>query len=537
MRSPRTDLGNNFTRIWLKLTIHLAAACRSPGAYMMVTWWRLWGKRVRARALLGSLVAASHRAYDLWLHSEGPPGETNNVNDNSISLVALVQAGSDPSQLNDTLRSLADEGIPSLVAAAQAPAIWAGIGEQIDWNARPWLMYLNAGDVLAPGAARAYRSVAARSLGRVVYADDDLLDHVGKRTAPHFKPNWNPELFHHFDYLTGACIIRADVQDMSYLNGPNWPQQLVLAATRERMPVHIPHVLHHRRSRPRPRVPAALEAVAGPMPPVTLIVPTRNGRDLLQTCLEGLQRTAYTDVEIIIVDNDSDDPATLSYLSGLDPTRQRVLRCPGPFNFSAINNQAVNQARGELLCLLNNDIEVIERDWLRTMAIQALRDDVGAVGAQLLYPDGRIQHAGVVLGIGGGAAHAHRLLHPSDEGYFQRHALPQFVSAVTAACLVVQRTKFLAVGGFDERNFAVAFNDVDLCLRLNRKGWQSLYEPRAQLIHHESVSRGFDRDAAGSRRLAGELAALKRLWNTGEAIDPFHHPQLSRFSEHFVVSI
>ena len=259
--------------------------------------------------------------------------------------------------------------------------------------------------------------------------------------------------------------------------------------------------------------------------------------DLLQTCLNGIAATGYPDIEVIVVDNDSDDPQTLDFLAGLDPARHRVLRHEGAFNYSAINNRAVGEAQGRLLCLLNNDIEVIEPNWLTTMATQALREDVGAVGARLLYPDGRIQHAGVVIGMGNAAGHAHRLLHPDEEGYFHRHALPQFASAVTAACLVVVRDRFLAVGGLDERNFSVAFNDVDLCMRLNQRGWQSLYEPRATLIHHESVSRGLDGDSVGAARFAGELAALQRLWRTAEVVDPFHHPQLSRASERFVVRL
>jgi GT2 family glycosyltransferase len=275
----------------------------------------------------------------------------------------------------------------------------------------------------------------------------------------------------------------------------------------------------------------------GDLPPVTVVIPTRNRVDLLQTCLNGVGATDYPNIEVIVVDNDSDDPRTLDLLANLDPARYRVLRYAGEFNYSAINNHAVSEANGRLVCLLNNDIEVIEPNWLATMAVQALRKEVGAVGARLLYPDGRIQHAGVVIGMGGAAGHAHRLLRPDEEGYHRRHALPQFVSAVTAACLVVARERFLAVGGLDEKNFPVAFNDVDLCMRLNRSGYQSLYEPRATLIHHESISRGLDRDPIGAARLAGELAALKRLWGTEEGIDPFHHPELSRASERFVVKL
>jgi GT2 family glycosyltransferase len=278
-------------------------------------------------------------------------------------------------------------------------------------------------------------------------------------------------------------------------------------------------------------------AIAADLPPVSIIIPTRNGLDLLRTCLEGVAATVYPDIEVIVVDNDSDDPATLAYLADRERAGVRVLRHAGPFNYSAINNRAVAQSRGQLLCLLNNDIEILSPDWLAIMATQALRDDVGAVGAQLLYPDGRIQHAGVVIGVGNAAGHAHRFVRPQAEGYFRRHALPQFTAAVTAACLVVAKERFLAVGGLDEANFAVAFNDVDLCLRLNQRGWQSLYEPRAVLIHHESVSRGFDQDPVGAARFAGELAALQRLWKTDSIVDPFHHPHLSRASEQFSVAL
>ena len=173
---------------------------------------------------------------------------------------------------------------------------------------------------------------------------------------------------------------------------------------------------------------------------------------------------------------------------------------------------------GDLLCFLNNDVEMVDDDWLSMMVRQALRPEIGAVGARLLYPDRTIQHAGVYMGIGGGAGHGHRFLRDDDAGYFERARLPQQVSAVTAACLVVKREKFLAVGGFDEVDFPVAFNDVDLCLKLNERGWQSFYEPRATLIHHESKSRGSDRARPNKARFAGELAALKRKWQTDAAI-------------------
>lgn len=516
--------------------MHFDAVRLAPRAYLAAAWWRLCGKRLRARARFAPLLAASPRAYQLWLLNEERVGSGGTPGDAGI--VALVDVGA---EIERTLRSLAGEGIAVIVVGTPEAADVSAAVRQVDWSRNPWLMPLAAGDVLAPGAGDAYRTVvAAVSQARVVYADDDLVDNRGRRTAPHFKPGWNSELFRHFDYLTGACIVRAAALDLVAASGPDWARRLVLQGVAEGAgaPVRIAQVLHHRRTRPLPSVPAAPEApTGGALPSVTVIVPTRNRLDLLRTCLDGVARTAYPDMEVIVVDNGSDDPETLAYLAALDPVRHRVLRHPGPFNFSTLNNRAAQMASGTLLCLLNNDIEVLAPNWLEIMAAQAMRSDVGAVGARLLYPDGRIQHAGVVTGVGGGAAHAHRLLHPDEVGYFHRHALPQFVSAVTAACLVVQRARFEAVGGLDEANFAVSFNDVDLCLRLSARGWQSLYEPRATLVHHESVSRGLDRDPVGAARLAGELAALKAAWGTDESVDPFHHPRLNRFSERFVVRL
>lgn len=535
---PSSTLG----RRWLVLRVHLYALRHETRSYLKALWWRICGKRVRARAHFAPLLALSPLAYRLWLRREKSlaskfaPGA-------SPVIVALVDAtGAGERTLQDTLRSLAAEDIAVLVLGTrEVPSLMAAAAA-IDWRTEPWLLALAAGDVLAPGAISEYRNAVAGAEGHIIYADDDLLSARGERYAPHFKPQWNAELFRHFDYLSGACIVQTDPQTLVGLSAssePNWMVQLVASALEggQGVPLHIPHMLHHRRARPMPHVPAAPAVTAAALPLVTVIVPTRNRHDLLRTCIDGLAHTDYPAIELIVVDNGSDDHATLAYLETLDASCHRVLRAPGPFNFSTLNNRAAREAKGELLCLLNNDIEVIAPDWLRIMAHQALRPEVGAVGARLLYPDGRIQHAGVVMGVGGGAAHAHRLLHPDEQGYFHRHALPQFVSAVTAACLVVQRTCFEAVGGLDEANFAVAFNDVDLCMRLNQRGWQSFYEPRATLIHHESVSRGFDRDQVGAARLAGELAALQRRWGTAEAVDPYHHPQLNRFSERFVVGL
>lgn len=527
------------SRLWLRLRVHADGFAAAPRAYLTAAKWRILGKRVRARAQFAPLLGRSRFAYPLWtLENHGR--ELVDIPDRAgPPIIALVEAESAPEAppLTATMSSLADEGITAFVVTWQRPEELASIAARMDWSARPWIMTMRAGDTLTAGAARAYRA-AIEAGTALVYADDDLVDGRGRFSDPHFKPGWNSELFRHCDFLTGASLINAQREWLEQLADlPDWAARLTARAAAQGDVRHVPHVLHHRRGRPACAAQVESLAPAAHWPRVSVIVPTRNRVDLLRTCIEGLQRTDYPDLEVLVVDNDSDDPETLTYLDALPSSRIRVLRHVGPFNYSAINNRAVEQATGTLLCLLNNDIEILSPDWLSIMATQAQRSDVGAVGAQLLYPDGRIQHAGVVIGVGNAAGHAHRFLYPRDQGYFRRHALPQFASAVTAACLVVAKDKFLAVGGLDERRFRVAFNDVDLCLRLNQRGWQSFYEPRACLIHHESVSRGFDRDPVGAHRFAGELAALQELWKTDEIVDPFHHPRLSRASEHFTLAL
>lgn len=539
MRSNRTEgYSIRLLAAWLTLRVHIDAFRFDPKAYLTAARWWIKRRRVRARGQFAPLLSQSPVAYRLWMLRQDRAGEDMDAVDGQLPIVALVDATGDAKRLANTLDSLSVQGIAAeVIGSGDTPDLASALA-RIDWDRRPWLMPVIAGDMIAPNAAVTYRAVLAEQNApvRLLYADDDVLDRRGRRTTPHFKPDWNSELFRHFDYLTGACIVQAGREDMPE-GRPDWAETLVARMAGQETPVHVRQMLHHRRKRIMPTLPAAPAILPDDLPPVTVIVPTRNRMDLLRTCLEGVAATRYRDVDVIVIDNDSDDPDTLAYLAALDPVRYQVLRHHGPFNYAAMNNRAVEGAQGCLLCLLNNDIEVIEPDWLTTMATQALRDDVGAVGARLLYPDGRIQHAGVVIGVGNAAGHAHRFFHPDDKGYFHRHALPQFTSAVTAACLVVQRDRFLAVGGLDAQNFAVAFNDVDLCLRLNQRGWQSLYEPRATLIHHESVSRGLDQDPVGAARFSGEMAALQRLWRTDTLFDPFHHPELSRASERFVVAI
>jgi GT2 family glycosyltransferase len=521
------------------LPIHLDAIRLSPRAYASAARWWLLRKRVRARGQFAPLLGQSPRAYELWaLRQErlAPPVRAAQ----GQPIIALVAAGTDAAALRTSLASLDAAGVAACVIAEPTDRALRQLLGEVDFNSPRWVMPVRAGDRVAKDAATAYGDMIARCnpACHVIYADDDQLDRWGHRGAPYFKPDWNSELHQHHDIVTDASIIRADAAMLGDVaDHADWQARLVAAAVQRGPIAHIPAVLHHRASRIAPAAKLPPVRIASALPLVSVIIPTRNRADLLRTCIAGLRATQYPAIEIIIADNDSKEPETRDYLAQLAREGVVVLPQPGPFNYSTINNNAVAIAKGALICLMNNDVEILAPDWLAIMATQAMRPEVGAVGAQLLYPDGRIQHAGVVIGVGNAAGHAHRFVDPAAEGYFRRHALPQYVSAVTAACLVVQKERFLAVGGLDAANFAVAFNDVDLCLRLNQRGWQSFYEPRSVLVHHESISRGFDTDPVGAARFAGELAALQRIWRTNAITDPFHHPNLSRASEQFALSL
>jgi GT2 family glycosyltransferase len=272
------------------------------------------------------------------------------------------------------------------------------------------------------------------------------------------------------------------------------------------------------------------------LPKVSILVPTRNGHDLLSVCMSGLSQLDYAGgVEVIVIDNESDDPATLAYLDRLEGEGVMVLRHPGAFNFSAMNNRAARAATGELLCLLNNDIEMHDRDWLKSMALHAMRPGVGAVGALLQYPDGTVQHAGVTVGTGEAAGHVYRGILIGESGHRNMHRLTRHVTAVTAACLVVRKELYFEAGGLDEIDLQVAFNDVDLCLKLSQLGYRNVFAGEALLTHHESKSRGSDFSSQNLSRYLGELAHLQKKWGTKQFIDPYGHPLVMRSSERFVL--
>ncbi|NJO55311.1 MAG: glycosyltransferase, partial [Rhodospirillales bacterium] len=236
----------------------------------------------------------------------------------------------------------------------------------------------------------------------------------------------------------------------------------------------------------------------------------------------------YDRLELIIVNNKSTKQDTFALFCELKKdTRVKILEYPLPFNFSAINNTAARHAKGDVLLFLNNDIEVIEAGWLQEMVSEVMRANVGAVGAKLLYPDGRIQHAGVVLGLKGVAGHAFHLLNNDDNGYFGHAVLKRNVSAVTGACLAMRRSVFEEVGGFEEKHLRVAFNDVDLCLNVLSRGYEIIWTPFATLIHHESASRGYEDTPEKQARLANESEYMRQKWGELISHDPFYNRNFS----------
>jgi len=239
-----------------------------------------------------------------------------------------------------------------------------------------------------------------------------------------------------------------------------------------------------------------------------------------------------------VMDNGSTEPDTLAWFATVAQDRRvRVVRDDSPFNYAAINNRAAGLARGEYLCLLNNDTLVLSPDWLTLMVRHAVRPGIGAVGAKLLYADHTIQHAGVAIGLGNAAGHSHRFQRDDAPGYHDLAHCAHYVSAVTGACLVVSKAQYLGVGGLDADHLQVAYNDVDLCLKLQHNGLRNVYEPRARLLHLESKSRGSDFSPINSDRYLRELAVLQARWDTATVVDPVHHRLLDRSSETFRMTL
>lgn len=445
-----------------------------------------------------------------------------------------------------------------------------------------FVLVMGEADMLPPAALlRIAEAVETRPQVGIVYGDEDRVDGSGRRHDPWFKCDFNPELLLAHDALSRptAFARRILYEVGGWRDGFSHAEHYDLALRASAVAgadgiVHVPGILYHR-GRPAaedaatsragaeagrlavaellrregrvawvegsPEAPACnriRHALPADLPQVSMIICTRDNERLLRNAVDSIiARTTYPRYEIVIIDNGSVDPRAVALLAELaDRPRIRVLRDDSAFNYSRLNNRAAAAARGEILCLLNDDIEVLTPDWLEELVSFAVQPDVGAVGARLWYPDGTLQHGGVVLGICRGAGHAHPRLPRGDTGYFGRAVLQQELSAVTGACLVVRAETFAAVAGLDE-TLVVAFNDVDFCLRLRQAGYRNVWTPFAELIHHESASRGTDVTPAKRARAERERAVLAERWGDALLRDPFYNPNLSPTAADFSVDI
>ncbi len=407
----------------------------------------------------------------------------------------------------------------------------------------------------------------------LIYSDEDKIDLNGKRVQPFFKPDYSPDLLLSFNYICHflVCRLKKIREIKGFREGFEGSQDydLLLRLTERTDKIHhIPKVLYHWRQvkgstsmshkQKEIHIENSIKALQEvlkrrniegevekginfdqfesyrvkrkikPNPWVSIIIPTKDKVNFLKTCLQSIQeKTGYKNYEIIIVDNKSEEKETVDFLSSLKKKENvRVIEYEDEYNFSKINNFAARQAKGSHILFLNNDTEVVSQEWMTSMLEHSQREEVGAVGAKLIYPDNTIQHAGTIIGLGGVAAHSHKKFPASSNGYFGSLNTIRNYSAVTAACLMLRKEVFEEAGGFDEENLPIGFNDVDLCLELRKRGYLVVYTPYAALYHYESQSRS-------DYLNPDEVMFMKKKWGDVLLSDPYYNPNLSMDSEDF----
>lgn len=441
--------------------------------------------------------------------------------------------------------------------------------------AADYLIILHPSDRLATSALRRLgAAIAAVPDAPLIYGDEDQIDSGGRRFAPWFKPDFGEDLFlcqNGFGravFFKKAALERIELPDAIGLDAVVYALALEVILSSGRNPLHCPGVLVHVGGNPAATPKARALYLSGsarrkavesfvkqrrslsgakveesgahdflrlrhpmpdPLPLASIVIPTRDRKDLLELCIKGLdEATNYPSKEIVILDNDSREEATKAYFAALSQRPDvRVVPAPGPFNYPRLINLGAANARGEVLVTLNNDIEAFEPDWLSEMVSQASRPGVGLVGCRLLYPDRSVQHAGVIIGLSGVAGHMYADAAPDDPGHAGRIVVTQDLSAVTGACHVMRRSLFERLGGLDERHLAVAYNDIDFCLRVREAGLRVIYTPHARLLHRHSASRGSDVRPERLASFTWEREHMRARWSHVIFDDPFFNPNLS----------
>ncbi|WP_408589340.1 glycosyltransferase [Novosphingobium sp.] len=559
LTGPQRDSG----RDWRALRTIAGLALRGdPRLALGGMWDMLRGRRVRGLNRLNAAAKACPDWYDGWIARAEPAlladwsqpvPQGVDGRPRTAPKVACLVVDDDRAGRSASVTSFIDAFPDGVIFSRQsgAPADLEGVVRLAHQAGCSHLLALRAGDRVE----RAFGDILANAFAAegvaaspLLYWDSDSLA-AGRRTDPVIKPDWDSLLLEELDLLGSAALARIDAAQ-AVLASPTLAGaqadgggvvalQLALVQRLGALtPVHLPLILTHRaegrqlvdeRVRQQLLTDFGLRCPAtpdSPWPSVSVIVPTRDQAGILQACLDGISRLDYpAEVEVLVLDNDSVEPETHALFAELvRDGRARVVPCPGEFNFAALTNLGVHMARGRLVCLLNNDVEPLDGSWLRSMVREAVAPGIGAVGARLLYPDGTIQHVGIAIGLGGSAGHVQKGVHPDEPELANWHAARRRVSAVTAACLVVERDKYLAAGGMDEESFSVDFNDVDLCLRLQQVGLINLVVPAATLIHHESKTRGIARNATQQARFDRETATLRARWGTVGYRDPWFSP-------------
>lgn len=444
-----------------------------------------------------------------------------------------------------------------------------------------YVAFLDHDDELTEDALFRMVSVINQTNADLLYSDEDKIDTRGSLFDPHFKPAFNYTLLLSHNYICHFVVVKRELalkigEFRTATNGSqdyDFLLRLSCLIPHEKI-IHVPHILYHWRAHAASTaldvsvksyvldagitalkdhlsdvgvIGATIVAAGshyeitwpleGEEPLVSVIIPTRDCADILAQCLVGLlERTNYKNVEVIIVNNGSVEEATqLLFHEVKKDLRVTIVDYNKEFNYSAICNFGVTFAKGEILLMLNNDVVTSDdyKDWLTHMVAHLRRPGVGAVGAKLLFPNSKVQHGGVIIGVGGVAGHAHKFLDEKDYGYFTRLQIAQELSACTAACLLFAKKTFEQISGFDKVNLPVSFNDVDLCLRIRELGLAVVYVPQATLIHHESYSRGPEISPAKILRSQKEVGFMKKRWSHILEQDPAYSPSLTLKHEDF----
>ncbi|QCT94703.1 glycosyltransferase [Caminibacter mediatlanticus TB-2] len=446
-----------------------------------------------------------------------------------------------------------------------------------------YIALMDNDDELTPDALYEVVKAINEQEAEFIYSDEDKIDINGNYVEPHFKPDFAPDMFLSQNYLSHLGVIKKELIDRvgGFEKGLEGSQDydLYLKVLEHTNKIyHIPKVLYHWRKIPGSTAEGfsnkdyaqeagrkalenamkrrSIEAIvknglkAGTYkidykikgnPLISIIIPFKDKPELLRTCVESiLNKSTYNNFEIIGISNNSEEKETFDEMNRLENLDRRVkfYEYNIPFNYSKINNYAVNNyANGEHIVLMNNDIEIITPNWIEEMLMFSQRDDVGCVGAKLYYPDNTIQHAGVILGLGGVAGHSHKYYKREDCGYFHRACIVQNLSAVTAALMMVKKRIYEEVRGLDEENLKVAFNDVDFCLRVREKGYLNVFNPWVEAYHYESKSRGLEDTPEKIERFQKEINYMKQKYGKILLKDPYYNPNLTLDKEDFSLNL